>query len=60
MCLLHVRSEVCIAPIPVRSKFVNFAPHMYGSNEDFAQYLEGTNADFASHLRCLYDLFDIF
>ena len=37
MDLLHVQSEVSIAPFQVQSKF---APHMEGKNVDFALAME--------------------
>ena len=34
----------------MRSKFVDFASHMEGSNADFAPHLEGSHADFVPHM----------
>ena len=36
MSPFNVRSKVCIAPIHVRSKFADFAPHMDGSNAELS------------------------
>ena len=61
MSLLHVQSEVCIAPFHVRSevgiasfhvrsKVNKFAPQMDGSNADFAPRMEGSHVDFTPHI----------
>ena len=50
MCLLHVWSEVCIAPFYVRSKDCKFAPHLEGGNADFAPHMEGSHAYFAPYM----------
>ena len=41
---------VCIAPINVRRKFVNFAPHMEGNHTDYLPHIERSHADFAWHI----------
>ena len=45
-----VRSKVCMAPIVMRSKYADFAPHIEGSNADFAPDMEGNNVDFTPHM----------
>ena len=39
-----------MAPIHVRSKLADFAPHMDGSSADFAPHMEGSHADFAQQM----------
>ena len=50
MAPFHVGSKVCIAPIQVRSKFEDFAPHMDGSHADFTPHMEGSHADVALYI----------
>ena len=40
MAPFHVRTKVCIAPMNVRSIFVDFAPHMEGNHADFAPHID--------------------
>ena len=47
-------SKVCISPFHVGSNFVDFSPHIKGSNADFAPHMEGSHADFAPHLEQRY------
>ena len=50
MAPFHVPNKVCIAPFFVRSKVCQFAPHMDRSNADFAPHMEGSHVDFAPHM----------
>ena len=58
MSLLHVQSEVCIAPFHVRSKVYKFALHMDGSNADFALHMEGGYVNFAPHMEWRHNFRD--
>ena len=49
MASFHVWSKGCVAPIHVRSKFADFAPHM-GEHWRFALHKEGSNAHFAPRM----------